>query len=627
MDVSDLKYRLLLSVLVGALFSTGVVLLWYSNEQEQRKSRAKTVQDTGQLITKQFQNRVFESVETLQNLKRRIEVTDGGYFDYWEFDASLTIEQDPAFLLVEWIDRDMVIRRIEPEMGNKNAIGLDISELDYRRSDWEAARDDSLINLTHWLELVQGPNAFLVDAPVYYQNDFRGSITAALNFKDRFNAIMQGLDQYYVRLEDEFGKTFYEFGREQHYSDNGSFQNTISFNSGQINSGNWTITVISNHSSASNNAQSGLILNLILGLILSLITGFLMFYVLTANAARLNAKSANQKIRALIENSPMAIYSINRKGVITDFWNRAAEKLLGWKREEVLGRFLPHVSEETKAEFQDLMEQREIDGNIKNKEVVRTRKDGKDIYLRLNVGQMVMDSDNEKQMLVTLEDITREKEYQLRLENSLDEKEVLLAEVHHRVKNNLAIITGLIELQKAGIEDEGLNVILRETQNRIYSIASVHELLYNTDSFIQVSFEEYGEKLIERIREMFTSSGQKVEIIDRIETKEININQAIPLGLLMNELITNSFKHAFAGKEKGTIHIDVTEKDGIIEVEYRDDGAGFVLQKFEESKTLGVTLIKTLIEQLDAKFEIDTANGFRLKLRFQKNEKGSHSNL
>lgn len=613
--------------MVGALFSAGVILLWYTNEQEQRNSRTKTIQDTGQMIKQQFQNRVLESVETLQNLKSRIEVTDGGYFDYWEFDASLTIQQDPAFLLVEWIDSDMVIRRIEPVKGNENAIGLDISELDYRRSDWESARDDSVINLTHWLKLVQGPNAFLVDAPVYYEDEFRGSITAALNFKERFDTIMQGLDQYYVKLQDEFGKTFYEFSQQQQFSENGAFQSTIDFDPAQIKTGNWSITVISSHSSASNNAQSGLILNLILGLILSLVAGFLMFYVLTANEARINAKSANQKIRALIENSPMAIYSINRNGVITDFWNEAAEKLLGWKKEEVLGRFLPHVSKETKAEFDKLMQQWEDEGNIKNKEVVRTRKDGKKMYLRLNVGQMVTDSDNEKQMLVTLEDITREKEYQYKLENSLAEKEVLLSEVHHRVKNNLAIITGLIELQKAGIEDEVLNVILKETQNRIYSIASVHELLYNSDSFIQVSFEEYGENLIRRIREMFTSSDQKVEITHEIEANEININQAIPLGLLLNELITNSFKHAFVGKEKGIIHINVAEKDGIVEVEYMDDGVGFDVQKFDESNTLGITLIKTLIKQLEADFEIYAIDGFKLKLKFRKNEKGAHSGL
>jgi PAS domain S-box-containing protein len=612
--------------LVGALFSTGVILLWYANDKEQRRSRANAVNDTGQLITQQFQNRVLESIETLQNLKSRIEVTDGGYFDHWEFDASMTIEQDPAFLLVEWIDRDMIIQRIEPEKGNENAVGLDISELDYRRSDWQSARDDSLINLTHWLELVQGPNAFLVDAPVYYQGEFRGTITAALNFKERFDAIMQSLDQYHVQLQDEFGKTFYQFGNEN-YDENGSYKEVINFAPEQINSGSWKITVTSSYSSLSDNAQNGLILNLILGLILSLITGFLVFYVLTANSARINAKSANQKIRALIENSPMAIYSINREGVITDFWNDAAEKLLGWKREEVIGRFLPHVSKDTKAEFDKLMAQREKEGNLVNKEVVRSRKDGSDVHLSLNIGQMVSDSHSDKQMLVILEDRTQVREYQKKLESSIAEKEVLLSEVHHRVKNNLAIITGLIELQKAGIEDEGLNIILKETQNRIYSIASVHELLYNTDSFIEVSFEEYGEKLIERIREMFTSSSQKVEIIHEFETKDININQAIPLGLLLNELITNSFKHAFGGRDKGTIYIGVHEKNGIIDLEYRDNGVGFDIKKFEESNTLGVTLIKTLITQLDAELEIDATDKFQLKLRFRKNEKGAHSSL
>lgn len=126
---------------------------------------------------------------------------------------------------------------------------------------------------------------------------------------------------------------------------------------------------------------------------------------------------------------------------------------------------------------------------------------------------------------------------------------------------------------------------------------------------------------------MFTSSNQKVEIIHEFETKDININQAIPIGLLLNELITNSFKHAFLGREKGTIYIAVHEEDGIIDLEYRDNGIGFDNKNFEESNTLGITLIKTLIAQLDADFEIDASNKFQLKLRFRKNEKGAHSSL
>ena len=276
--------------------------MWYSNEKEQKRTKSRTVQDTGQLIRQQFHSRVLESIETLQNLKSRIEVTDGEYFDYWEFDASLTIEQDPAFMLVEWIDSDMIIRRIEPVSGNENAVGLDISNLDYRRSDWEAARDDSLINLTHWLELVQGPDAFLVDAPVYFQNEFWGTITVALNFEERFDAIMEGVDQYYVRLEDEFGSTFYEYGDEVLYSQNASYRKEIRFDQESISSGPWTITVAYSGTAERNRAQNGLVLNLILGMMLSLFTGFLVFYVLTANAARINAKIANKKITGHLFN-------------------------------------------------------------------------------------------------------------------------------------------------------------------------------------------------------------------------------------------------------------------------------------------------------------------------------------
>jgi two-component sensor histidine kinase len=126
---------------------------------------------------------------------------------------------------------------------------------------------------------------------------------------------------------------------------------------------------------------------------------------------------------------------------------------------------------------------------------------------------------------------------------------------------------------------------------------------------------------------MFDSKAKSIVIRHEFNSKSLNINQAIPLGLLMNELITNSFKHAFKDREEGSIYISLQEKNGDIDVIYEDDGKGFSKDVFETSTTLGVTLIKTLIEQLDADYKFEADKGFKFEFTFKVKGRGAHSNL
>lgn len=624
------KYKLLISILTGIFLGIIVLILWRVNTTNLKQAQAKNVEETTQLLVSQFQKVVQENIRTLENLKRRIEVTNGDYLDYWKFDAGLIVEQNPSFLLVEWIDSAMVIQMVEPFEQNKQAVGLDISTLDYRREEWKQARKDSIINFTHWLELVQGPKSFLVDAPVYFNNQFQGTITAGINPTQKFDEILKGLDQYYVTLKDKRGKRFYTRGDSSGTSEFRDYQVIRNITTDCTNMGSWEMAVIPNNKFDRVNDSQSSTLILKLGLLLSVLVAVLLYFMITAYKAQKLSGFANKNIRELIESSPMAIYSINTKGVVKDFWNKAAEEMLGWKREEVLGKFMPHVEGEWEEDFNRLMGTSIDNGIIQNREIIRTRKDGSPVYLRLNVGRLVGEKGEDQQMLAILEDITPEKKYQKQIEESLEEKKVLLSEVHHRVKNNLAIIAGLIELQKETLDNEKLVTILNVTQNRIHSISGVHELLYNTESFSEISFEEYAKKLIERLHRMFQSEKKNVDISYDFDLGCLNINQAIPLGLLLNELVTNSFKHAFRNREGGKISISIKEEKhntDSIKVIYQDDGNGFDNKVFESSNTLGVTLIKTLLSQLNADYTINARNGFHFEFIFQIREKGSHSTI
>lgn len=618
------KYRFVISVLLGILLSSIVILLWNVNSKKIRRSLEDKVSVTGSLIVQQFQAVLEDNVNQLENLKRRLEITKGDYFKYWNSDAELIIDQEPSFLFVEWIDSSMVIQKIEPLEGNEEALGLDISGIGYRNEGWNKARRDSIYNVTHWLELVQGDSAFLVDAPVYIENDFYGTITAGMDFSTLFDGIVQGLDEYHIRITDDKEATFYTHGTSEGTA---SFQNmtvTDSIRVGDADNSIWTITMVPNHFFQKENSVTGNVLILALALFLCLLIAVGFYFMQKSSAAEKSSLQANQKLRALIDSSPIAIYVLNFEGVVVDLWNDAAERMLGWKREEVLGRFLPHVAKDHIREFGRLLEHIKKEGGLTNIEITRNRKDGSKGAFRLNVGTIAA---KDQQMLVLLEDITKEKEYEEKLKRSLHEKEVLLAEIHHRVKNNLAIIIGLIELHKEEVDDAGTRSLLNETQNRIYSIAGVHELLYQTESFSEIGIGEYIDKLIDRMQFTYKTDERKVSIDRDISSFHVNINQAIPLGLLLNELITNSFKHAFDGVENARISIEILEKNDVLEVHYKDNGNGFDASVFEKTNTLGMTLIKTLLDQLSAEFTIDDQPGFDIKFRFKVKEKGAHSNI
>lgn len=619
------KHRGAISLVLGVTLSLLVIIAWHISNQNMIKSLQDKVSVTSQLFTQQFYGALSDNINKLKNLKHRLEITNGSYFDYWNKDAALIISQDPSFKFIEWIDDDGVIQLAEPLEANKEAIGLDVTKLDYRRSDWNKARKDSLFNLTHWLKLVQGDFAFLVDAPVYINNRFQGTITAGIDPSQRFDDIMRGLDEYYVTVKDERGTIFYSIGDTlgteefQHLS----VTHEIPIRDAQGSS--WTVTIVPNHIFGQTNSLRGNLLPLGLALILCSLLAISFFFRQEALAAERSQKIVNQKLRSLIDSSPMAICILNTDGIVTDFWNEAAEQMFGWEREEVIGRKLPFINDKNIDEFNQNIQRCIEQQDLKNQEIQRLRKDGSIGTFLINVG-MISD---QGQMLTLIEDITEVKRYQKELKKSLEEKEFLLTEIHHRVKNNLAIIVGLIELQKERISDTQLMHQLNETQNRIYSISGVHELLYQADHLAEISLGEYINKLLNHLQETYQGTDRPVLISKHINSLSVNINQAVPLGLLLNELMTNSFKHAFTNVQTPKITISLKEIGDDIAITYSDNGVGLQASTFEEQNSLGLNLIRNLLDQLGANYEISgpEENGFKIAFTFSITEKGSHSNL
>ncbi|MBO6525385.1 MAG: PAS domain S-box protein [Balneolaceae bacterium] len=336
--------------------------------------------------------------------------------------------------------------------------------------------------------------------------------------------------------------------------------------------------------------------------------------------AEKSLKISNNRLRSLIDASPAAIYSINTKGEIQDFWNPAAEKLLGWKREEVLGKILPHNSEENEGYFLERVHETIKKGEYSG---VITRKDkfGNDLFLEVTGGCIYNASGSVSEIIVTLIDITELERNRDKLSQSLKEKETLLQEIHHRVKNNLAIVVSLLQLQIFRSDDSSEKYRLTEAQNRVHSIAMVHELLYQSDDFSSVDLITYYEKLIKTIQSNMQIDNTGVKLKLDIGISSLNINQAIPLGLLMNELVTNSFKYAFEERKSGFIALKIRRAGERVFVTYSDSGPGFDMSALEFKSGLGMKIMDSLLTQLDAEYDIDSTNKFEISLNFL--EKGA----
>jgi len=221
-----------------------------------------------------------------------------------------------------------------------------------------------------------------------------------------------------------------------------------------------------------------------------------------------------------------------------------------------------------------------------------------------------------------IHDITELKEEQQVIGKSLKEKETLLKEIHHRVKNNLAMITSMLELQVMQSTDESAVNALRDSQLRIRSIAMIHEKLYQSESLYNISFDNYLKELVQTIQQTYVSSEKNYKTSFDLDLVTLDIEQVIPCSLIVNEVVVNIFKHAFSGKKDGHLHLSMNSQEGTIVLVITDDGIGLPENfNVDEQQSLGMTLIQSLTSQLEGAFNLSNnqdGEGTMFRLQFVK---------
>jgi two-component sensor histidine kinase len=280
----------------------------------------------------------------------------------------------------------------------------------------------------------------------------------------------------------------------------------------------------------------------------------------------------------------------------------------------------PYVREDLRPVMVNLY-QAALGGESSRFEGMMKTRTGATVYLETFLNPIFKDDGKVLEVSCMAHEITDKKKIERQIRDSLREKEILLQEVHHRVKNNLQVISSILNLQSSYVKDPNTLNILRESQNRIKSMSFIHESLYQTTDFSYIDFSDYILSLAKNLVHSYSINLGSVRLETAFEKVYLNLDQAIPCGLIVNELVSNALKYAFPDNQKGVLQLGIRETNHKITLKVKDGGVG-VPEEFdiEKGDTLGLQLVFTLVEQLDGEvaFKSKPGKGTEYLITFDK---------
>lgn len=335
-------------------------------------------------------------------------------------------------------------------------------------------------------------------------------------------------------------------------------------------------------------------------------------------------QESEEQFRAISESAQDAILMADNNARII-YWNPAAIKIFGYTTEEAIGQDLHNllapekyhqVFESGFAKFRTTGQGAVVGRTM---ELEGIRKNGDEFPLALSLSSFKIK--DKWHALGIVRDITDQKRNEERLKKLIQEKELLLKEVYHRVKNHFQVMNSLLGLQANRIADPSARAALVESKTRIQSMALIHERLYQSAGLEKIDFSEYIESLVADLFRTYRIDPSKIRFRTDIDNIAIDFKQAIPCGLIVNELLSNSFKYAFPSGTNGKSEITIALKKRDAEnLELRIDDNGIGLPEgfdVETSDTLGLRLVMTLAEQLDGVVQLEGSTGTHFKITFR----------
>jgi PAS domain S-box-containing protein len=325
------------------------------------------------------------------------------------------------------------------------------------------------------------------------------------------------------------------------------------------------------------------------------------------------AERHRAQLAQLVESSDDAIIGLTPNGTVTT-WNFGAQEVFGYSASDMIGRPCSNLVTPAEREHQDQVLVAVRGGNhIAHHYVACVRKNG-EVFPASVTTSAVLDGDRDViGISKVFRDITSQQEVEAQLRASLHEKEVLLREIHHRVKNNLQVIASLLRLETS--TSETAHQALVDSQNRIHSMAMIHQLLYQSKDFAHVDFKQYLLQLADRLGQAYGSSDRISITVRCTLGDQLTVDQAIPCALILNEVVTNALTHAFPDERAGTIDIDVECDSGMVTMVIRDDGIGIPVEP-ERTNGMGFRIVRTLATQLGGTLSVERDNGTVITVAF-----------
>jgi len=310
-------------------------------------------------------------------------------------------------------------------------------------------------------------------------------------------------------------------------------------------------------------------------------------------------RTDEERRRLIIEGAYDAFVSMNTAGVITA-WNRQAEIIFGWPRSEAIGRSLAETlipERHREAHRRGLAHYLDTgEGPVLNKlfEMMALHRDGHEFPVELTITPLRLGTNHFFYSFV--HDVTERKRVEAQLRASLEEKEVLLKEIHHRVKNNLQVVSSLLKLQAESIQDPQVASLFQESRHRVRAMGLLHERLYQSENLAHIDLADYVRGLVIHLSRSY--SLREVEIRINVDKLTLDIERAVPFGLIINELVSNSLKHAFP-QGPGELVVTVERQGDALALRVSDNGVGLAEElDIEHLPSMGLQLVRSLCTQL-----------------------------
>ena len=332
---------------------------------------------------------------------------------------------------------------------------------------------------------------------------------------------------------------------------------------------------------------------------------------------------SEETYRTLFESDPNYTILLSLEGVILDL-NTSALNIIGISKDEIIGK---HFTELTIFPKEEITVNRKMFSSLLNQDALSKHYESKIFDKNSNIRWIetvlttIIKDDVPSYFLVISSDITERKVFEDKINYSLKEKNVLLKEIHHRVKNNMQIISSMLSLQTNYIDDNIALDVLKESQNRVKTMAMIHEKLYQSNDFINIKFDDYILRLVSDLFYSYNIQEDHIKPVIEVEDVKLNIETAVPCGLIISELVSNSLKYAFPEVKNGKIQVSLKRHNNKYELTVSDNGIGFPEDlDFRNTESLGLQLVNNLVEQIDGQITIDINQGTEFKIIFKKLE-------